>query len=532
MNTQCTTTRRATLQHSRTSTFRLRSRALTAVLAVLFLLGGSAAHAQSVARAATTSRAPMVLSSADSLKAIKLLQNRIDRVLNDRSLRNADIGIAVRSLDADKTLFVRNGDKPLTPASTTKLFSTFAAFYTLGGEYNVPTSVYTDVEKVENGIINGNVYLVGGGDPLLETADLEQLAEQVRNLGIKKINGNVYGDASYFDNNTDRYKYSGDADEVQPVPPVSALSLNRNQVTLVITSGSRAGERVRVQTVPVSDAFAFVVNATVKGGRRSRPRISVRQSTDERGRQVFTISGTMPARRTLSYSYTVDNPALAAAGVLRSRLEASGITITGKADVRTAPLVTCHALTAFYRPLNDIAAHVVKSSDNFGAEHIFKMVGGTLREEKNTAQAARQLMTTSFTKCNIPFEDCTLNDGSGLSRRNLVSPVALVTLLEQAWELPFAQSFVNSFAIAGIDGTLKRRMRGTPAEGNLIGKTGTLRNVSALAGYVTTLDGEQIAFSLLFNGNSVSSYKKAENEIGEILAGFSYLSAFQGMSEQ
>lgn len=532
MNTQWTSTRRAAVPHSRTFIFCLRFRSLVATCVVLLLLGGNAVSAQSIAKAATTTRPLKVLSSSDSLKALKLLHNRIDQVLGDKGLRGADIGIAVRSLDVDKTLYVKNPSQLLTPASTTKLFSTFAAFYTLGSEYNVPTAVYTDVEKVENGVINGNLYLVGGGDPLLTTANIEQLAEQVRNLGIKKVTGNVYGDASYFDDITDRYKYSGDYDEVENVSPVSALSLNRNEVTVVITSGSTPGERVRVQTVPVSDAFSFVVNATVKGGRKSRPSISVRQSTASNGKQIFTISGTIPPRRTVSYNYIVSNPALVAAGVLYSRLEASGVKIVGKSDVHTAPSAKSHVLTAFYRPLGEIAAYVNKNSDNFGAEHIFKMVGGTVHEENNTATAARQIMKSSFTKCDIPFQNCTLNDGSGLSRRNLVSPLAMVTLLEQAWKLPFAQPFINSFAIAGVDGTLRRRMKGTHAEGNLIAKTGTLRNVSALAGYVTTLDGEQLAFSFIFNGGSVGSYKQAENAIGTLLADFSYLSALQGLSDQ
>jgi D-alanyl-D-alanine carboxypeptidase/D-alanyl-D-alanine-endopeptidase (penicillin-binding protein 4) len=529
MNTQWTPTRRAAFPYSRISVIRV----LVVLCAALFSAGCKTASAQNVVKAAAPTHAPMVLSSNDSLKAIKLLSSRIDHILGDKGLRGAEIGIAIRSMDADKTLYAKNPSQLLTPASTTKLFSTFAAFYTLGNGYNVPTSVYTDVENVENGVVNGNLYLVGGGDPLLTTADIEQLAEQVRNLGIKKVTGSIYGDASYFDDVTDRYKYSGDKDEVQSVSPISALSLNRNEVTIVITSGATAGERVRVQTIPVSDAFTFVVNATVKGGRKARSNVSVRQSTAANGKQTFTISGTLPPRKTVSYNYIVSNPALVAAGVLYSRLESSGIKIAGKPDVRPAPASKSHVLTAFYRPLGDIAAYVNKHSDNFGAEHIFKMVGGTVHEEnKNTAVAARQLMKSSFTKCDIPFQNCTLNDGSGLSRRNLVSPVALVTLLEQAWKLPFGQTFVNSFAVAGVDGTLRRRMKGTRAEGNLIAKTGTLRNVSALAGYVTTLDGEQLAFSLIFNGNSVGVYKQAENAIGALLADFSYLSAFQSVSEQ
>ncbi len=479
--------------------------------------------------AATTAAA--ALSPSDSLKALQLLKGRIEQALTNSALKGASYGLMVHSLDAHRTLYAYNETKLLTPASTTKLFSTFTAFLALGGDYNVPTSVYTDVGAIDNGVLKGNIYLVGSGDPLLSTADIEQLADQIHNLGIKRITGHVYGDASYFDGVTDRVAYSGDADVVEPLPPISALSLNRNTITILVTSGGNAGAPVRVQTVPVSDAFTFSVSATVKGGRRAKPNIGMRSSKGADGKQLFTITGSLPPRRTASYSFVVTNPALVAAGVLRRRLEAVGVTIEGTTGVQAAPLATSRSLTAFYRPLGTIVSQVNKHSDNYCAEHIFKMVGGTMSDQNNTAVAARSVMKTSFTKCAIPFQNCCINDGSGLSRRNLVTPQTLTNLLMQAWEQPFAQNFINSLPVAGVDGTLRRRMKGTPAEGNLIGKTGTLRNVSALAGYVTTIDGEQLAFSLMFNGGNVGAYKLTENAIGKILAEFSYRSP-DSVSEQ
>lgn len=528
MTTQVPTTRGISGIGQKASRFvRASSIALCGVLSLvaLPLSGQQKQVAQKVVHA------PAALSHSDSTKALQTLKTRIEQALADRSLKGASYGVMVHSLDAHKTLYSYNENKPLTPASTTKLFSTFTAFYTFGGEYNVPTSVYTDTDVIEDGVLKGNLYIVGGGDPMLATADIEQLAEQIRNLGIKRVTGNVYGDASYFDNITDRATYSGDADAVEPLPPISALSLNRNTVTVLITSGGTPGAPVRVQTVPVSDAFSFTVSATVKGGKRAKNNIGVRSSKTADGKQHFTITGFMPPRRTMSYSYVVTNPAFVAAGVLRSRLEAAGVDIKGTTSVQAAPGATSHVLTAVYRPLFDIVNYVNKHSDNYGAEHIFKMVGGTLHEQNNTATAARSVMKNSFAKCEIPFQNCMLNDGSGLSRRNLITPQTLVSLLVYAWEQPFAQRFINSFPIAGVDGTLRRRMKGTPAEGNLIGKTGTLRNTSALAGYVTTIDGEQLAFSMIFNGGNVGSYKQMENTLGTILAAFSY-HLQPGVSEQ
>lgn len=500
--------------------------------AALLLAPSVVAQQKPLLRKVSAVTHPAALSPDDSLKALSKLKARIDQALNASMLKGSSYGLMVHSLDAHRTLYAHNETKPLTPASTTKLFSTFTAFHTLGGNYNVPTSVYTDTDALDRGVLKGNVYLVGSGDPMLETADIEQLAEQVRNLGIKRITGNVYGDASYFDGITDRLTYSGDADAVEPLPPISALSLNRNTITVVVTSSGTPGSAVRVQTIPMSDAFSFTVSATVKGGRRAKQSIAVRASKGTDGRQHFTVTGFLPPRRTASYSFVVTNPALVAAGVLRRRLEAVGVVVDGSTGVHTTPLPNSHALTSFYRPLGTIVSYVNKHSDNYCAEHVFKMVGGTLgQQQQNTAVAARSVMKTSFAKCSIPFQNCSLNDGSGLSRRNLVTPQTLTNLLVQAWEQPFAQYFINSLPIAGVDGTLRRRMKGTHAEGNLIGKTGTLRNVSALAGYVTTIDGEQLAFSFMFNGGNVGAYKSIENTIGSILADFSYrLPA--GVSEQ
>lgn len=480
-----------------------------------------------------TARTPVLLSANDSSRALHRITNSIESLISDKTLKNTSVGIAIRSIREDKVLYTHNATQPLTPASTTKLFSTFSALYMLGGDYNVQTAVHTDAVGIQNGVLDGNIFLVGAGDPLLETQNIEQLAEQIRNLGITTIKGNVYGDASLFDNITDRYEYSGDDDRVQAVAPISALTLNHNTVTLLITSGNKIKSRARVQILPASEAISYAISATVKGSRRSRPNIQVQQSTGKDGKQHFSVSGTIPPGRTVSYTYIITNPAYVAAGVLLNRLEATGINVVGKATVQPVPKATSRSLlTTYARPLSEIVSFVNKNSDNFGAEHIFKMVGGTQHGSKNTAHAAIHCMDTLLMKCNIPFQGCQLNDGSGLSRRNLVSPSSLATLLTRAWNMPFAQTFVNSFSIAGIDGTLKKRMRGTPAEGNLIGKTGTLRNVSALAGYVTTLDGEHLAFSLLFNGDNVGTYKKIENEIGELLANFSYRNGRQETSEQ
>ncbi len=461
------------------------------------------------------------ISAEDSSRALAMLGKELDRILADRYVRKSTCGIAISSLVSGKTLYSRNAEKLFTPASTTKMFATSAALYYLGSDYNVPTTVYTDAPVVEDGLLDGNLYVVGYGDPLLETPDIEILADQIRNLGIDSISGSIYADGSYFDNVYSRFKYSGDADEVQKLPPVAGLTINRNRINVRVSAPSRSGRRLYVQTVPDCDAFSFVVSATSSKGRNYRRSVRVSSSLAEDGRQQIAVRGRLRTGR--SYVYTLDlrNPPMVAASLLYNRLLSGGVAIAGGFDVRKLPI---HAavLTEYYHSLEEIIAGTNKRSDNFLAENVFKLIGAYSGVDKSTAREAVTMIHTSLDERNISCRECVINDGSGLSRRNLFSPLAQVNLLQDAVEQPFGEVFYSSLSVAGVDGTLKGRMIGSLAANNLVGKTGTLRNVSALAGYVTTQDGERLAFSFLFNGRYVSHFKKLENQLGMVLANFSY----------
>ncbi len=564
------------------------------------------------------------LSSKDSSVAVSILQARLNAILSHNKLSAAKASLMVYSLDSRKTYYQRNADAALTPASTTKLFSTFAAFYTLGGTYSVSTTVYADAPIV-NGVINGNLYLVGHGDALLTTTDIEDLADQIDRLGVKKITGTIYGDGSYFDNLTERHIYSGDHEVVEPLAPITGLGINRNTVTVMASSGNPP----HVQTIPPSDAFVVVNTAQgsvpspmksvepksiaqtmaksapivspkksrkiqpkisakiqpkasvkasphVKGkksqaaGKRSkkqlkqlvkkpthskrraalgidtynpledihnlgdappaprkgrqkvvRPSFSVSASILPNGGQQFVTRGAVGRGGLHTSYYVIKKPELAAAGTLRNRLKSGGIEVGGGVGVQAKP-VNSQKIAEFHRPVAEIIGLVNKNSDNFLAEHIFKMVGAAAGGQTNTAKKSIATITEALQKAGISTEGLCINDGSGLCRKNLFSANTEVGLLTKAAESNFSLEFKSSLSIAGVDGTLKRRMKQTYAERNLQAKTGTLRNASALSGYVTTRDGERLCFAFIFNGGSVGLYKKTENELGAALAEFSF----------
>ncbi|MFN4984720.1 MAG: D-alanyl-D-alanine carboxypeptidase/D-alanyl-D-alanine-endopeptidase [Ignavibacteria bacterium] len=529
-----------------------------------------------------------VAAVIDTSTALRDLRVKLDKLYASAPYRNSQISAKVISLRSGETLYERNADKPLVPASTTKLFST-ATLYTMRG---AGAELVTDVRVTgtidQAGTLHGDMYIVGCGDALLSMSDIDMLADQIERLGIKRVTGSIFGDGSLFDGNVDRARYSGDNEAVEPLPPITALSLQRGSLAIVV-SASRSGS-LSVQPIPASDGIDIINNVSVgarrqraskaavskrsrnapkprqnkrtlgrgrrraqietfdetsvmdrvgdaprnrrraqssRGRVRSIARISASSSINAQGIQRIVVSGRIsPGTSTTVYT-SFTKPALVTAGVLKQRLRTRGITIQGALSERQHP-ESSTSIAKVSRPLSEFASIVNKKSDNYLAEHVFKMCGAAYGARPSNASAAQQCVARALDSMGVPKVGCVFNDGSGLSRRNQVSATTQVSLLKSIALQPWAQEFKSTLAIAGSDGTIRRRLTGTYAANNVHAKTGTLRNVSALAGYVVTRDGEPLAFSFISNGNSVSSYKYTEDMAALILASFSRSAAGNG----
>jgi D-alanyl-D-alanine carboxypeptidase/D-alanyl-D-alanine-endopeptidase (penicillin-binding protein 4) len=237
---------------------------------------------------------------------------------------------------------------------------------------------------------------------------------------------------------------------------------------------------------------------------------------------MISVSGGLMANRTVSYRYEMKNPPLVVAGIIYDRLRAHGIKISGQPITGTSPHQV-KIIGEVSRPLVEIVQNVMKNSNNYLAEYVFKMIGAANGGQKETAERSGEVIDKRMNKANVPFGKCVINDGSGLSRANCLSAAALNAMLSAAHrDNRVFQALYPCMSIAGVDGTLRRRMKGTFAEGNVHGKTGTLRNVSALAGYVTSRDGEMFVFAMLMNGGRHGAYKAVQDKIAQRLAAFSY----------
>ncbi len=492
----------------------------------------------------------------DSTNSIESLQSEIKQILrSSKYLRAAKKSIVVYSLDRDTILFEQDMEKALTPASTTKLVTTFSAMSYFGKDFGITTSVYTNGKIDSSGVLQGDLIMVGRGDALLSIKDIDVISDEIVSLGIDSIAGKFLADDTFFDNKRIRKEYSGDRDHVVKLAPLSALGMERNLATVLISSGSYHNSKLNVQLIPESEAFTLNVTGKTRGGKKSKayldlddyddqsylieeyrgdappaPRrrrrtVSIRTSYNaETHKQHFKVGGYLRSNRRASYSYYMDNPAFVTIGALMHRLKTQGVrfeNIIDTANIRVSK-DTLTLLSEISRTMTEFSAEVNKDSDNFLAENLYKLTGALYGNYKDNAAGAKAVRDSVFKYNSIYSKKCVTNDGSGLCRSNLISAKTLLDILIAANNSKMREAFDSTLSIAGVDGTLKKRMRNTAAESNLIAKTGTLRNASALAGYCTTLDGERLAFAFMFNGSSVHSYKQAEDDLGVLLSQFFY----------
>ena len=411
--------------------------------------------------------------------------------------RSARIGFAVYSLTHQQWYVAEQADEPLIPASTLKLFWSAAALELLGDTATLRTRVCTDGVLLPDGELRGNLYLIGGGDPLLQLEDLEDLVGQLRQRGITRITGSVIADGSFFDGERWRPQYSGDTEVVEPLPPITALGFNRNRVRVLLQANRG---RITAQTVPLSPAFQLVVRVSPVRSRR-RHSVHVSSRVLPSGVQQILLSGRILSGRVYSLEVPMENPEFATAATFADRLRMGGIEVSGGGATGRAPAGVVE-LAEVRRSLRELLLLVNKRSDNFVAEHLFKLIGARAAVP-GTAQAerARQYLQQQLWRWAIACRECRFRDGSGLSRNNRLSTRELVCLLEQIWRQPYGGTFWSSLPVAGVDGTLEKRFRNTEAVGRVWAKTGTLRNASGLAGYAMTEFGELLAFAVLTTGN-------------------------------
>lgn len=452
---------------------------------------------------------------ARSQSAIKELQSDIDGLLRSRDFTNAHLGVSVVSTETGEHLYKLQDSKSFIPASTVKLFTTAAALELLGRDFRYVTRLYLD-GTVTNGEFVGNIIIRGSGDPTLSeyfTAQpLDVFYSWVRaldSLGITSIKGNIIGDDSYFDSEHYAPGWMWD-DMVYPYSAqVGALNIYDNKITVTISSGNSAGEPARLLVIP-ENKYARVLNSITTVTQTDIVEINAHREFHS---NMIELHGRVPLNtKTVAELYkeevTVDNPTLYFLNLFKQSLEQNNIRFRGAVlDVDDwNERIHYQQLTPFQEhfsePLYKIVSVVNKYSHNLCAEILLKTIG---KESSGIGSFKEGIeYVTNYLTCNgILQEQTTLVDGSGLSRLNLISPQQLSSLLWSVQKQSIAEDFRNSLSLPGEEGTLRKRLTGSLAEKKLLAKTGSMNNISNLAGYVQTRDGEQLAFAMMFNNFTV-----------------------------
>jgi D-alanyl-D-alanine carboxypeptidase/D-alanyl-D-alanine-endopeptidase (penicillin-binding protein 4) len=429
------------------------------------------------------------------------------------------------SLTRGDTLYSSSAGTLLMPASTMKLFTSALAFDTFGPDHQFTTSVLREGNVDPAGSLNGNLVLRGGGDPGLSAryyrapaeGPMASLARLISESGIKRVNGDLIADASAFeakrvpDGWLSRYLESGYAARV------SALSMNENLATVVVTP-SPNGRSAVVNLDPPSSTVPVVSSVrTVSGSKAAK--LSIRRQPDGRVDVRGWIGSAAGSR---SYLVVVDDPPVWIAGMLRSALAAQGVIVTGQVKAGTASASAVKVASLDSPPLTKLAAAMNRESINHFAELLFRDVAQVSSPDHVGSAAFGNTVLKKFMseKVGADADDVLASDGSGLSTLDRVTARSLVQLLSYAHKSRWSSDFHASLPVAGESELLRHRMRYTPAQGNLHAKTGTTNDVIGLAGYVTAKDGEVLAFAFLYNGRDRWNAKDAIDVAGATMAGF------------
>ncbi len=483
-------------------------------------------------RAAVSPQAPPLPLPLPPVASLGELQAKIEEHVTQSKFAGASWGVKIVSLDTGRTLYEHAANRRLSPASNSKLYSAALALDQLGADHRMHTPILASTAVDVAGELKGNLIVSGRGDPGWDPRRLkrdfmtvfEPFVAVVKKAGVRRIAGDVVADATYFRSTPQGGSWTADDMNDYYGAEISAITVDDNYVDLRVVPGATVGAPCGVELLQPHSGLTLDnrTRTIATGGARS---ISVLRVPGETTVQIF---GELPlgGKEELTEA-TVPRPALWFAAGLKVALERAGITVGGGArgvrwpeaaptapgDVKLGEVVST--------PLREFLPVMMKQSQNLQADLIFAHAGEARRVPATPVWTRSEDLALAGLKEFLERhalrpEDVIFDEGSGLSRNNLTTAAATVALLEFMARHGDAAVFADSLPVAGVDGTLRRRMKGTPAEGKIHAKTGTLRWTTALSGYVNSVAGERLAFSLLLNRYQAAPGRSASQELDEI----------------
>ncbi len=481
---------------------------------------------------------PLVIAQARQTPALgktdaASFERRVAAILSATNSEQAGWGIEIVDQDTGRIVYERNADHFFVPASNAKLFTTALALATLGPDYTFHTTLESKVILGSDGLLGGDLVLVGRGDPDLSNRKvpyaiaperegitekvLAEIADRAVAAGLKEVDGNIVADDSYFP--YDPYPAGWGVGDLffRFGAPVSAIAFNDNSISVDVLPADRIGAAATVLTQPAAALDSFTSEITTSATDTEPDLAVVRQPGDK----FILLRGQVPlGHKAVTLDLAMVDPGTTAALVLRQLLEMRGVRIRGGIEVRHAPPpqtsasgepILSPARKSQAEPSHMLAEHVSaplveiirvtnKVSQNLHAELLLRTVGRVAVGLGSTA-AGLQVEREFLRRAGIVEGDVLLTDGSGLARDDLVTPRAVVALLEYAARQPWGPAYISTLPVAGIDGTLQNRMANTVASARIEAKTGAAEHTRGLSGYATTVGGERLVFAIFYNNN-------------------------------
>jgi D-alanyl-D-alanine carboxypeptidase/D-alanyl-D-alanine-endopeptidase (penicillin-binding protein 4) len=458
-----------------------------------------------------------------ALTATGRFAERAERLLQTAPVDKGEWGLLIVDAATGETLYEKNADKYFVPASNMKLLTTALALDTLGADYRFRTTVETNGTISADGKLLGNLILVGRGDPNLSNRKfpfdtkeefdgppervLSELADLVVAHGVKEISGDVVGDDSYFPR--ERYPDGWEIDDMvwEYGAAISAIVVDDNTVSLTLTPGEKAGDVVQAVLEPAEQEFVVKNEvATISAKEKGELRL-----TREPGANTVLVSGTLPAKSApRKLVLAIQEPAQHAAALLAKLFAERGVKVDGKSCAQHDPDPSERTRTVLAEHysirLGDAVKLVNKISQNLHTEVLLRTAArqsGRWNEPEDLPKFAQAF----YAKVGIRQDDVVQTDGSGLSRHDLVTPRAFVSLLQYAEMQKWFPEYYASLPIAGQDGTLNERMKEAGIAGRVHAKTGSVSHVRTLTGFAETAGGRKLIFSFLSNNEQVKNHE-------------------------
>ena len=483
-----------------------------------------------VVRAADTPAAGVAVAPSPPVASLAELRSLIERHITQPRFEGAFWGVKVVSLDTGRTLYEHGANLRLSPASNSKLYAGALALDALGGDARIRTPILATAAVDAAGDLAGDVIVSGRGDPSWNprrsggefAAVFAPFVAVLQRAGVRRIAGDVVADATFFRGPPYGAGWTAEDLDEDYGAEISAITLDDNYVDLRVTPGATVGAPCRIEVVQPHSELEFD-NRTVTVAAGGAWKLTVLRLPGETTVRVF---GELPlgGKPELTEATVQRTEAWFAAG-LKAALERAGIPVAGAARGVRWPEASATGAVRIGEvespPLREMVKHLMKVSQNQHTDLVFAYVGEARRTPETPATTWSEALAVGalrefLGKNGLREREVIFEEGSGLSRNNLTTAAATVALLEFMAKHREAAAFAEALPLAGVDGSLRRRMLGTAAEGKVRAKTGTLRWAAGLSGYVTAVSGERLAFSLMLNRHRGTPERPAGRELDEI----------------